>query len=521
MNNNNARKQALATRDAFVLEPTSLITYRSSGKVIALGDDETLEKCQQLPDTINISPVSTSEIGCNILISGHLGEYVVRVTDQHGNAVTHEADAILDLHETPILLRELLPPGYFHVPQGDWKPELVEQLEELQGEFEKPKYFDYDASICAHSVNGKTVCRQCIDACPAEAITSLEDRIEVNPYLCQGGGSCTTVCPSGAIRYLYPTLRDNGKRMRDMLQVYRDQGGTEPILLFHSENYSPETYLAYDNLLPLAVEELASVGPDLCLSALAYGAKQVVLHVDDDVPPSSQSNINQQLEWLQEILGGLGLNSDSVSVCRADAAIPDIDSGINIEPAILDMPDAKRTAIYQALDHLVAQLQPAADSIELPQSAPFGDVQINAEKCTLCMACVGACPGRALQDGSNREVPEVFFIENNCLQCGACVQTCPEDAVTLAPRMLFNHETRIRSRSLNQDIPFACITCGKPFAPTSVISKMQDKLKDHYMFSSDRARDRLKMCEDCRVVDIVQDPDAMSGQFDPLEKFRQ
>jgi ferredoxin len=132
------------------------------------------------------------------------------------------------------------------------------------------------------------------------------------------------------------------------------------------------------------------------------------------------------------------------------------------------------------------------------------------------MACVGACPGKALQDGSNREVPEIFFIESNCIQCGACTRTCPEWAITLVPRMIFDRERRNHSRPLNRDIPFACISCGKPFAPKSVIEKMTDKLKDHYMFNSTRAMDRLKMCEDCRVVDIVQDPDALKGNFDPL-----
>jgi len=72
------------------------------------------------------------------------------------------------------------------------------------------------------------------------------------------------------------------------------------------------------------------------------------------------------------------------------------------------------------------------------------------------------------------------------------VQTCPEDAISLAPRM-----------------------------PASVIHKMQEKLKDHYMFSGERALDRLKMCDDCRVVDMAQDPEAMGGQFNPDKDFRQ
>ena len=49
---------------------------------------------------------------------------------------------------------------------------------------------------------------------------------------------------------------------------------------------------------------------------------------------------------------------------------------------------------------------------------------------------------------------------------------------------------------------------------------MQEKLKDHHMFGTARALDRLKMCEDCRVVDIVQDADAMGGEFNPLKRFQ-
>jgi ferredoxin len=520
MSNHDAQKQALALLDHFEFEPTSLIAYQSTGKVLALGDTEALLRCGDLPAAVDFEQISSAN--STLQISGYLGAYTVEVTDQHGNSSKHKGDAILDLHATALMTREMLPPGYFHAPAKDWsKSAVAAELEDLQGEFQKPKYFDYDPSICAHAVNGKTVCRQCIDACPAEAIQSLGERIEVNPYLCQGGGSCTTVCPSGAIRYLYPTLRDNGKRMRNMLEEYLQQGGKHPIVLFHSESYAAEPYLqAYDNVLPLPVEELASVGMDLCLSALAYGAVQVVLHADEQVPRSSLANLHQQVDWMQELLIGLGLDRSCVAICLPDAALPEVDNWSGVEAAIHDMPQGKRSAIYLALDHLVTSLQPQLDRVDLPPAAPFGDVVVDAGKCTLCMACVGSCPGKALQDGSNREVPEVFFIESNCLQCGACVQTCPEDAVALTPRLLFDHENRNRARALNSDTPFACIACGKPFAPTSVIHKMQEKLKDHHMFGNQRALDRLKMCDDCRVVDIVQDPSAMGGEFNPLKRFQ-
>ncbi|MDH3387741.1 MAG: 4Fe-4S binding protein [Gammaproteobacteria bacterium] len=521
MSNSDARQRAFKVRDAFAFEPTSLVTYRSAGRIIALGDDDALRACDEIAPGLNFIRVSAS--GGKVEVDGYLGAYTVSVSDQHGNLATYQGDAILDLNENPLLTREMLPPGYFHAQApNSQSDELREELENLVGEFQKPKYFDYDPSICAHGVNGKTVCTQCIDACPAEAIASIGERIEVNPNLCQGGGVCTTVCPSGAIRYLYPNLRDSGQRLRKMLDAYHEQGGTQAIVLFHSEGVSPDHYLeAYDNLLPIQVEELASVGMDLGLSALAYGAMQVVLLADERLPRSSLLGLQQQLDWLHAIITELGLGSAYVTICRGAAALPEVDGDKIVKAAIQDMPPLKRNAIYQALDYLVNTLRPQSAQVRLPASAPFGDVAIDAGKCTLCMACVGACPGRALQDGSNREVPEVFFIESNCLQCGACVQTCPEDAVSLAPRMLFDREKRNRARSLNSDTPFACISCGKPFAPTSVINKMQEKLKDHYMFGSQRALERLKMCENCRVADVVLDPEAMGGQFDPLKGFRQ
>jgi len=521
MSNAEAREQAVALYDTFEFEPTSLLSYQSAGKLLALGDEAALQKCTDLPPSIDLTPIVVADARARI--SGYLGAYVVEISGPGDELHRYQGDAILDLGETPLLAREMLPPGYFHMFAGAWDAaDAAAELGELHGEFQKPRYFDYDASICAHSVNGKVACRQCLDACPAEAIHSLGEIIEVDPYLCQGGGSCTTVCPSGAIRYLYPNLRDSGKRLRDTLACYSKQGGEDAIVLFHADSFSPHDYLqAYDNLLPLAVEELASVGMDLCLSALAYGATQVVLYVDDQVPASSLANLEQQVDWVQELIIGLGLQRDTIAICKHEAALEPLDSGAAVEAAEYDMPPGKRNAIFQALDHLVAQLQPRVQQVELPAQAPFGEAVIDAEKCTLCMACVGACPGRALQDGSNREVPEVFFIEANCLQCGACVQTCPEDALGLTPRLLFQAEARNTARALNRDMPFACIACGKPFAPTSVIHKMQEKLKDHYMFAGERALDRLKMCEDCRVVDIVQDPEAMGGEFNPDKGFRQ
>lgn len=510
-----ARDAAMSVLEGYELTPTSLIAYQSNGRVAIIGDSASLSLCVPWSDSLDMEMITTER---EIEVHGHLGAFTVTQLDGQGNTQTSKADILLDLCVVPINKMEMLPPGYIHVLINDENVlDVKAQVSELVGEFDKPKYFNYDASICAHAVNGKTVCTNCIDACPAGAIQSLVDSIQVDPYLCQGGGACSTACPSGAIQYAYPQLADSGNQVRKMLEVFHRNGGVCAVVVFHAEEEFPQSVLTSNhNVLPVRVEELASVGPDLCLSALVYGAAQVVLLQGHAIPDVSLAQINHQVKWLQILLGGFGLNTDMMRLNTPEELLNSSVTETALPAAVYTMPNSKRQAIFQAVDHVYQHSDKSTEMVELPAGAAFGTAVIDESLCTLCMACVGACPGKALQDGSNREIPEVFFIESNCLQCGACVQTCPEDAIALFPRLVFDREARNKSRVLNQDVPFACIGCGKPFAPTSVIHKMQDRLKDHYMFGSSRALDRLKMCEDCRVADIVQDPEAMKGNFDPL-----
>src|SRR5690606_25945456 len=103
----------------------------------------------------------------------------------------------------------LPPPGYRHLawggPAGD---EALDAFAELVGEFDKPRYFQIDADLCAHSASGNLGCTRCLEVCPADAISSrkgrVESRIEIDPYLCQGVGSCSSACPTGAIQFRLP-----------------------------------------------------------------------------------------------------------------------------------------------------------------------------------------------------------------------------------------------------------------------------------------------------------------------------
>jgi hypothetical protein len=57
---------------------------------------------------------------------------------------------------------------------------------------------------------------------------------------------------------------------------------------------------------------------------------------------------------------------------------------------------------------------------------------------------------------------------------------------------------------LNQAEVFACIKCGKPFATKQMVDNMLGKLGTHSMFAEPGALDRIRMCADCRVIDLLQ-----------------
>lgn len=131
--------------------------------------------------------------------------------------------------------------------------------------------------------------------------------------------------------------------------------------------------------------------------------------------------------------------------------------------------------------------------IALPKDAPFGAVEVDADNCTLCLACVSACPTGALRDDPER--PVLRFVEDACVQCGLCEATCPERVITLSPQIDFR-AGRVPARVLKEEEPFCCIQCNKPFGVKSTIDRVLAKLEGrHWMYPGASQRlELVKMC---------------------------
>jgi ferredoxin len=214
----------------------------------------------------------------------------------------------------------------------------------------------------------------------------------------------------------------------------------------------------------------------------------------------------------QAILTGMGLSGehlrivDATSVRAFDAALQAAPAQVVSQPATFTVQADKRATLDLAIEHLLLHASPAPEAIALPAAgSPFGSLIVDADRCTMCLSCVSACPEAALAD--NPEKLQLRFIEKNCVQCGLCASTCPESAITLEPRLWLadGGKARKQLRVLNESQPYRCVRCGKPFGTLKAIELMVAKLGAHPMFQGAGA-ERLKMCGDCRVIDIHTNP---------------
>jgi len=415
-------------------------------------------------------------------------------------------DLVLDLSRAPLINLHQPPQGYFAPGDDPLEQALAAQkLAGLVGEFEKPKFFQYREKICAHSRSGKQGCNACIDVCSSGAIRADGDHVKVESHLCAGCGGCATVCPSGAMTYVYPKVPDMGARLKAALATYRDAGGKDACILFHDATEGRAALLSYarkakglpGRVIPVECFHAASIGMDLMLGAMAYGASQISILVTDKTAEGYVAALKRQIGYAETIVNALGYPGKHFALIENPGELWELQPAASVaKPASFNLSPEKRTTLDFALDHL-ARHEPK--TIPLPMGAPFGALAVNKQTCTLCKACIGACPESALIDAT--ETPALRFIERNCVQCGLCVNTCPENALALVPRLVIGPNAK-EAVTLNEAEPFNCVRCGKPFGTRQMVDNMLGKLAGHSMFAGGTRR--LQMCGDCRVVDMME-----------------
>jgi ferredoxin len=557
-----AKMAALAAAAEVPAPSPPFVHFESHGVVLIYGRDErAIEAANLLKEHLDVTvliskpeelvPPRVTEFpivkGTIAKANGYLGAFEIAVNGYalpqpssrdsfvfglgRNGAVSH-CDILLDLSGGPALfpaadLRE----GYLRADPGDSSAMLkaVLRARDLVGEFDKPRYITFESNLCAHSRSRIVGCRRCLDLCPAGAISPAGDHVAIDENICAGCGQCAAACPTGAASYALPATEVLMRKLRALLTVYREADGISPILLLHDNDHGYpliDALARYGdglpaNVLPVAVNEVTQIGVEILAAAFAYGATAVRLLIRDK-PRHDVTGLRNTIALAEPILTGLGFTGQPIAAIETGdpaalgEALQAIQPGNAATRTATFMPSgSKRDLLQLALSELHRIAPAPVDVVTLPEGAPFGAVEINAEGCTLCLACVSACPTGALLD--NPERPMLRFTEDLCVQCGLCKSTCPEKVINLMPRLDFRARTA-PAQVLKEEEPFCCIRCGKPFGVKSMIERVTAKLDGkHWMFQNSASRlDMIKMCDDCRVIAITEEGfDPSSAQARP------
>ena len=489
---------------------------------------------QKAPSTIVPSARYDLAVGTIQSVSGGLGAfdvvfngYAPLIASGRGatrfaeakDGAESQCDVVIDLvSKDSLLAAESTREGYLRA----YQPSALDlttigiRAKGLVGTFEKPMYVRYEGAICAHSRSQKTGCTRCIDTCGAKAIRSNGDGVYVDPDMCGGCGGCASVCPTGAILYDDPPFEFLVQRLKTLIGTYKTEVAESPRVLFIDRSFGRGLIseaarfskgLPAD-VIPYEVDNVELIGHAELLAALGAGASEALILKS---PRTAKTAILNQHGLTTRLLDGTTVDANRVRIIEADS-VETLETALyaaslpELKAEKIALLGGRREVTKQVLSTFTGHDGESALSIALSPGDPYGTIEVDPDKCTLCLACVSQCPTGALNDRSDR--PEINIVENACVQCGLCANTCPEQAITLKPQFSLGKQVLVQ-QPLHGEDPFECIECGRPFGVKSTIERIIEKLEGkHWMYTNSDNTRLVKMCDDCRVNAQYHDENA-------------
>lgn len=364
---------------------------------------------------------------------------------------------------------------------------LLEFLQEKSPIYRYKNYINYDSSICQYDKRREECCGKCAELCPSVAILKDDEKRQLvfSQVDCVGCGDCVSVCPSGSLEFTpLPSAS-----FWALLDFYKGKK-----ILLVDEKFSLENLeISLDkNVLPLvlntaqlnettllALLQTSGANITLCATRLSKGNEDAIALLNDIFEKKFSKKaifVANEAKNLQTALE----KCEFIDDLRFD--LPKI-------------PMLKREHFAKRLAHIVGD-----DDLGVVESGEwvrYGQIKVDESRCTLCLACVGACNVGALVADSKDN--SLKFNASLCTTCAYCVKSCAEpDTIALERSGIELNAAYFGFRTLASDELFACVECGKEFATKKAVERVASLMKSK--FAGDKKRLKtLYCCAECKA----------------------
>lgn len=350
---------------------------------------------------------------------------------------------------------------------------------------------DADELKCVAVRNRNSKCRKCADVCIADAITVDHNEVRIDGAACVNCGCCVAVCPNGALLTVEPTASAVSASVAKTADRSSGMAVVACARKAARREGDPDKYAAVPCLGYITEEQLvayaASGFDDIVLvdgdcATCKYGAASpfVDAAIEEGVKlleaTSAEAIITRMSEFPPEVVDHAqadrrgrdrrGLMRQTGSYMRTVAgnvAKKTIDEKLGAdkkEPMKLrdrlragkngKIPAFQPAENYALLDAMATLGAEGRDAVL--ETRHFGNVEIDAEKCSGCGMCVLFCPTEALKYAKYDEPADadrmyLEFQAADCTQCMLCKDACLRYCIEVDRRVslaeLFDFEPRL------------------------------------------------------------------------------
>ena len=372
--------------------------------------------------------------------------------------------------------------GIYSVADFDNADILEETLEKSLGKYEYGDIISYDPTLCQYHHRREKHCTKCANVCPTFGVGANDSLMELvfSSIDCIACGACVGVCPTNCLDYEF--LPKEG--LDEIIELYENKS----IFLCKKEDYDgliKENRKLSDAMIPLILPSVKFLNENDFLNLLQTSGNDLVVFSKE--PLDSLSFINNITQNRYE--------KHAIKMISSFDELQDI--AINPFEKYLyknRYNKSHRESFRERLRFLVKDGEYGfANSVG---SILYGNMKIDANKCTMCMSCVGACNVNAIF--AREDDFSLRYNASLCTTCGYCVDSCPENVLELDRTGISLNENYFNSKEMAKDEPFRCIECGKVFATKRSVDKIVGMLSVAFANDKDKLK-TLQCCPDCKV----------------------